>query len=959
LWRPDGRPAAILRRTSLAHPSCSGTRKTTVSPHAAGQVERIGRVLAARSSRTRGADRGGTGSGRLLKGCAADRIGGSRCLVPCEVMDGLPGGTVTFLFTDVEASTRLHEERADAPAVLAAHLVALGEVVTRHGGAVFARGGDGLAAAFRTAAAAVGAALDGQVAMVSLPVRVRMGLHTGEADPIGGSYQSPVVNRAARVMAVAHGGQVVASEATVALLGSGPSDRVLRDLGRHRLRDVSELMWLFQVDGPGSRAAFPPLRSLNRIVGNLPSPVSSFVGRDEEVRLLVAAVRSDLLVTVTGPGGVGKTRLALQAASEVASSFLGGVWFVELAPVGDPGAVVSAVASAMELRVQGAAAVDAVVEQLSTGSSLLVLDNCEHVVDAVAELVDAVVRKTPGVRVVVTSREAIGVGGERVVPLRPMATDTAVALFTERALALDPSFDLGSDRPAAWKLVDKLDGIPLAIELAAARTTTMSVTELLERLDHRLQLLAGGRRRAIERHATMRATLDWSYELLVEDEQRLARHLSVFPASFTVTAVEGIGGAIGLDRIEEVPDVLDALVRKSLVQSLPVHRHRRRFRLLETVRTYLIERLVDAGETEALGRAHTDWILGCYQRMGVTDALANHTVEELHELIDLRHDVRAAIDWCLANGEPARAVRLAAPNGRIASTVHDAVEWADVVLATDGGLDGRDRFALHVVAAEGKMLHAVHPSAAYPDIEAAATISWADDVQRIGLRRVLALRTWFRDGNPDAIAAHASAEEAAHPADQAYDHYNAALLLSLADRDPEPHWRRGDELAAKSGRHMAGRPLAVAAVARRRARHGRPDAVPLFLDAIAEVRTLPIGPIRSIVAGLAAGGLASLDPAAARDVLLELIDPDLSDMVSPSDIVRAAIGMVLYLNVVDRNEDACDILGRTISLPGASRLISVFAPEIDTDVPVVAGTHYELLERMRALLLPSVEHPQA
>jgi predicted ATPase/class 3 adenylate cyclase len=874
-------------------------------------------------------------------------------------MEGLPGGTVTFLFTDVEASTRLHEDRADAPAVLAAHLEALGDVVRRHGGAVFATGGDGLAAAFRTARAAVGAALDGREAVSSLPVRVRMGLHTGEADPIGGTYQSPVVNRAARVMAAAHGGQVVASEATIALLGSDASGPVVRDLGRHRLRDVSELMWLFQVDGPGFAAAFPALRSENRVVGNLPTPVSSFVGRVDEVRQLVAAVRSDRLVTLTGPGGVGKTRLALQAGSEVASSFPGGVWFVELAPVGDPGAVASAVASAIELRIEAAAAIDAVAEQLSTGSALLVLDNCEHVVDAVAELVDVVVRKAPGVHVMVTSREAIGVDGERVVPLRPMATDAAVALFTERAKALDPSFDLASEHPAARQLAVRLDGIPLAIELAAARTMTMSVTELLERLDHRLQLLAGGRRRTIERHATMRATIGWSYDLLVPDEQRLVRRLSVFPASFTITAVEGIEDTIDGIRTEDAPGALDALVRKSLVQALAVSRHRRRFRLLEVVRAYLMERVADAAETEALGTSHADWILGCFQRMGLTEALANRTAEELHELIDLRHDVRAAIDWCLTNGELSRAVRLAAPHRRIASSVHDAVEWADTVLSTAGELAGRDRFDLHLVAAEGKMLHAVHPSAADPDIEAAEAIGWADDAQRVGLRRVLALQSWFRDGHPDAMAAHASAEEATHPADMAYDHYNAALLLSLADRDPEGHWRRGDALAAESGRHMAGRPLAVAATARWRARQGRADAVPLFVEAVAAVRTQPSGPIRSIVAGLATGGLASLDPASARDVLLELVDSERGDIVSPSDIVRAAIGTALYLDVVGRNDDGRDLLGRTLALPGAPRLVSVFAPELDTNVRLVPSTHAELLERIRAVLLPSVDHPQA
>ena len=715
---------------------------------------------------------------------------------------------------------------------------------------------------------------------------------------------------------------------------------------------MPEPIRLFQIDRPDHpTSTFPPLRSTDRVVGNLPAPMSSFVGRGDEVRALQELVRTERLVTVTGPGGVGKTRAALEAATGVASSFPGGVWFVELAPVGDPGAVASAVASALEIRSQGASAVAAVADQLATGSSLLVLDNCEHVVDAVAELMEVVQRRAPGVHLIVTSREAIGVGGERVVPLRPMPPEAAVALFVERARALDPTLDATTDRTTAEVLVTRLDGIPLAIELAAARTTTMTVDELLAALDHRLTLLAGGRRRSVERHATMRATLDWSHDLLTEQERILLRRLAVFPAAFTMAAAVDIDAVAAVSAVVDVGDVLGGLVGKSLVQPLPASRGHRRFRLLETVRSYALERLAEAGETEVLGRAHVEWILGRYRRMGLTESIATRSMDDYHELIELRQDIRAAIDWCLVVDDVVRVVALAAPHPRVADLLHDAVAWVDLILTNGTAVPPRDRFLLHLVAAEGKMLHAAHPSEAYPDVEAAEALRPTDDHEAVMLRRVVALRSWFRDGDPAATAAHADAEDAAHLADQAGDHHLASLILGLADQDPEPNWRRGDELASGSGRTNAGRATAVAATARWRARRGLGGAVPMFLEAMAEVRPLPPGPIRSIVAGLTAGGLADLDADAARQILVELIDPDRGDLVSPSDIVRAAIGMMLYLTAIGQHDDRAEILGRTLHLPGASRLIGLYARELELDVPHIEGTHLELLGRMRTLLV--------
>src|SRR4051794_13935826 len=501
-------------------------------------------------------------------------------------MAELPIGTVTFLFTDLEGSTRLWEEDREAmAAAVARHDALLEDAIGRHGGVVFSYMGDGMAAAFGTAPNAVAAAVDAQLALsceaweVPGPLRARMGLHTGEGRVIGDQYESHTLNRCARLMAVAHGGQLVISGSTAALLGGELPEGVdLIDLGEHRLRDLQSSMHVFQVDAPGLAAEFPPLRSLDAVPGNLPRQVTTFVGRKTEVGALAELVRQSSLVTLTGVGGVGKTRLALQVAAEVVTDFPNGAWLCEFAPVADPDAVWETLGAS--LRVQafaGRSLEDAVLEHLAARRLLLVLDNCEHLIDAVARQVTTIGQRCAGVSVLATSREGLALAGERIVAVPSLgvpADDSditalvgteAVQLFSDRARAAKNEFAL-TDRNASalGVLCRRLDGIPLAIELAAARVRSLSPEDLVARLDQRFKLLTRGSRAALERHQTLRSTIDWSYDLLEPTERRAPDRLSVFAGGCNLAAAEAVLAGDDLDELDVV-DLLGQLVDKSLV----------------------------------------------------------------------------------------------------------------------------------------------------------------------------------------------------------------------------------------------------------------------------------------------------------------------------------------------------------------------------------------------------------
>jgi predicted ATPase/class 3 adenylate cyclase len=539
--------------------------------------------------------------------------------------------THTFLFTDVEGSTRRWEAEPEAmPALLAAHDQTLVVAVEAHRGTVFKHTGDGICAVFPSAAEAVSAAVEAQR---NLELPVRMAVHSGEAIQRDGDYFGVALSRCARLMEAGHGGQVLLSASSAGVLG--PEVEV-RDLGEHRLRDLSEPERIFQVLTEQPPHEFPALRTLDAVRHNLPVLRSSFVGRELELIEVCQRLEAGPLVTLTGIGGCGKTRLALESAARLIDRFPQGVFFVDLAVLSDPELVSQAVASALGLHV-----VDSGVQNLASHLEgrrvLVVLDNCEHVVDACAELVDGLLGACRELQILATSRESLGVDGEHVfrVPSLSLESD-AKRLFVDRARAAGATLGLdASDDDAVTEICRRLDGIPLAIELAAARTTHLSPAQIVERLSDRFRLLTGGRRR-VQRQQTLSAAIDWSHDLLSPDEQMLLRRLAVFRGSFSLEEVEEICR-------RDAVDLLGSLVDKSLV-TVQVDCAVSRYRLLETVRLYAEERLLASGEAAELRSAHRDWLLTWLESLPVGQLVEPGGGDQLVPEVD---NLAAALDWSL------------------------------------------------------------------------------------------------------------------------------------------------------------------------------------------------------------------------------------------------------------------------------------------------------------------------
>ena len=587
----------------------------------------------------------------------------------------LPSGTVTFLFTDIEGSTRRWEADPDVMrAALATHDDVLRSAIEDSGGWLFKHTGDGVCAAFASARAAVDAAV---AAQRPLGLPVRMGIATGEAEQRGDDYFGPALNRAARVMAVGHGGQILVSNSTAALLAGVD----LLDLGEHRLRDLSGVEHLFQVRAEGLATTFPPLKTVNAVPGNLPMQTTSFVGRREEIRALIELVRTHRLVTLTGVGGVGKTRLAVQVAAELVPEFPDGIWLVELAPVGDPAAIPDAVATALGITVQAGMTVTASLAQALAGRQLLiVLDNCEHVIDAAADLVEAILTRSSTTKIIATSREGLRVGAEHLWPVpsldvRAGATSAAVELFAERARAVKPEFTL-LDNTAVSEICARLDGIPLAIELAAARMVSMSPTEVLGRLADRFRLLTGSRR-GLERHQTLRHAVQWSYELLTDDERVVLQHASLFADGFNLSAITQLCGSF--DEYVML-DLVDSLVRKSLV-SAQQSVGNTRYRLLETIRQFAEEQLAVTGAINDVRDLHARY----YATKAITywdmwdgpgyDMATNWVEAELANL-------RAGFRWATDRSDIITATAIAAHTAMLAFPLQqfEPVRWAEELL---------------------------------------------------------------------------------------------------------------------------------------------------------------------------------------------------------------------------------------------------------------------------------------
>lgn len=586
-----------------------------------------------------------------------------------------PSGTVTFLFTDIEGSTKLAQKYPSAmPHLMERHNEILTRSIESNEGYVYQIAGDSFCGAFSSSIDAVFAALDAQLSLQNeawspAQVRVRMGMHTGTVKLNDDNKYTGYATLALahRIMSAGHGGQVLLSGATRELVRDTlPENTELVDLGERRLKDLLRPEHLYQLNIPGLPSNFPPLKSLDVFPNNLPVQLTTFIGREKEIAEVKQELDEHRLVTLTGSGGTGKTRLSLQAAADLLDQFPHGIWFVELAPLTDPELVAQTILSTIGLNDQaGKSSLELLKEYLHGKSSLIVLDNCEHLIDACANVANDLLNAAPGLKVLASSREALGVRGELTYPvpslslpdinhlpeIEQLSQYEAVRLFIDRACLVSPYFVVDKENaPFIAQICHRLDGIPLAIELAAARVKVMSVEQISKRLDDRFRLLTGGARTALPRQQTLRALIDWSYDILSEDEQLLLRRLSVFASSWTLEAVEEVCAGDGIESYE-VLDLLSQLVNKSLVavieKSQPISNPGSvRYRMLETIRQYAREKLQEAGEGDKVRDRHFKY----YSRT-VKQALSGFFgPKEMIWLVWMDHEwdnLRTAVEWSL------------------------------------------------------------------------------------------------------------------------------------------------------------------------------------------------------------------------------------------------------------------------------------------------------------------------
>ena len=602
---------------------------------------------------------------------------------------GMPVRTSTFLFTDIEGSTRLWEEQREAMAVaLEAHDSLIRAAVERSGGTIVKTTGDGMLAAFDRPEAALMAALEAQLALdaqswpLPRPLRVRMAVHSGTAEARDGDFFGPTLNRAARLLAIGHGAQVLVSGTTAALAADGlPPGVQLIDLGEHRLRDLDRPERVWQLVASGLLREFPPLRSISPQTTNLPVGVTSFVGRERELADIAHLLTTSRLVTLVGVGGTGKTRLALQAAADRLDRQRDGAWLVEFAPLTDAELVVAEVGRALRLQAQpGQRPLDTLVDYLRSKELLLVLDNCEHLIATVADVAYRLLGSCPALSILTTSREPLGVDGETLLAVPSLALppqmeahgghpvvdrealeragqSEAVSLFVERARATQPAFALDlSNIAAVVEICRRLDGIPLALELAAARVNVLSVEEIAQGLGDRFRLLTGGRRTAVPRQRTLQALIDWSWDLLEDGDRRLLRRLSVFAGGWTLELATSVtfdlpagqdapaeGRSTSAARLAAL-DGLGRLVDRSLVAV--DHATATRYRMLETIRQYAADQLAASGETVAIRDRHLAVLLRL--ALDAEQGLEGPEMPAWLGRLDAEIDnVRAALDWAL------------------------------------------------------------------------------------------------------------------------------------------------------------------------------------------------------------------------------------------------------------------------------------------------------------------------
>ena len=619
---------------------------------------------------------------------------------------------MTFAFTDIEGSTERWERDRDAMAsALRRHDALMRAAIAEHGGSVFKTIGDAFCAAFRRPEDAVAAMLAAQRALGAADfaavggIRVRAAVHTGTADERDGDYFGPVLNRIARLLAIGHGGQVLLSKAASELVRATlPPQTALRDLGEHRLKGLTRAEHVYQLLAPGLQADFPAIRALDANANNLPVPVNSFIGREAEIAEISALLRAHRMLSVVGSGGVGKTRICLEVATRSLGGFAEGVWFVELAPLASGAYIASTVAQAAGLTLPPAGEpVANLARALAAQHVLLVFDNCEHLVEAAAHAAAAILRACPNVKILASSRQQLGVAGEEIYRLPSLSVPrqdgadsltaseaaecAAIALFADRARAVDKRFTMTDENaPVVADICRRLDGIPLAIELAAARAGMLNPRQLRDRLDERFRVLTRGSRDALPRQQTLRALIDWSHELLDERERALFRRLATFANGCTLEGAVAVGAGAPLDEFD-VFDVLASLVNKSLVLSEAAD-DTLRYSLLESTRAYVGEKLAAAGEREACASRHLRFLTDFFFEAKKSGrSLSDPLLAELE-------DVRAALDWALLGPDLLPGAELLAAIG---------ATWGIIGLHREG-LERPAAFIRAIPATESRLL---------------------------------------------------------------------------------------------------------------------------------------------------------------------------------------------------------------------------------------------------------------
>jgi predicted ATPase/class 3 adenylate cyclase/DNA-binding CsgD family transcriptional regulator len=716
----------------------------------------------------------------------------------------LPTGTVTLLLGDVEGSTRLWETQpTDMTAAIARFNQAVCDVVAAHDGVrpVEQGEGDSFVAAFARASDAVAAALELQRAPLA-PIRLRIGVHTGEVQLRDeGNYAGPTINRTARLRDLGHGGQTLLSGATEQMvLDRLPNGAWVTDLGTHPLRDLPRPERVVQLCHPDLVNDFPPLRVSKAIVSQrLPAQLTSFLGRDTELTQVGELLTDNRLVTLTGAGGVGKTRLAVQVAGQLAREFSDGAWCVDLAPITDPEVVPVAVARALGLPDRpGRSTMDTITRFVADRRMLVVLDNCEHLLDACADLIVALLGAAAGLTLLATSREAIGVAGEvswRVPSLS--LTDEAIELFADRARHARSDFAISDDNAAAAvvEICRRLDGVPLAIELAAARVRALSLAEIVESLHDRFRLLTGGARTAVRRQQTLRASVDWSHALLTEPERVLFRRLAVFLGGFDLDAAQAVAGSGEVERYQ-VLDQLTLLVDKSLVVA-DDSGGRTRYRFLETVRQYALEKLGESGEADAVRSRHRDYFTAV---AAAVDAPAGSDYEQRLEQAEIEIDnLRAAFGWSCENSEVELALTLASsllPLWQARGRVREGRAWFDTVLTDE-------------VAQDAEVAATVRARSLADTAVLDTVLAAADGLNRAQQALVLA-----RDIEDPAVLARvltACGLTAAYNAELAEEYFAEAIELA---RELDDRWRLSQILTWQASAAIAaGNPIAAGVAA--------------------------------------------------------------------------------------------------------------------------------------------------